>query len=455
VTNYAGSVNFHVPGMRVDVTRTAADGKPQRAVEVVSDKFAWNETQPGMNAMPAAAAVNDRLLQLWMLPQGIVKAATASGAAAKVTAAGGVTTLTFPIASLGATVKATLDDKSFIRDVEARMGTTVVTTTYSDYGDWNGADYLSDVMFPRHIVQKRDGATVLDLTISKTNTYNPYVVMPVPENVGAQTANGAAQTAGGRGAGAGPAQAQNMPTPRMADGHPDLNGAWGGGGGGGGGRGDSPFDEKGNLRLEGRYRKGNPVNGERDSGVGQRFGPNFPVYKAQYWDKVDSLDVNGNVQDSNFHCMPAGVPRMGPPIRIVQGPKDVIFLYREKNQYRIIPIDGRPHDPVNSNDQTYLGDSVGHWDGDTLVVDVVGFNEETWLGWPGYFHTNKLHVTERLTRQGNTLRYQATADDPDVLMKPWAMDPRNLNLNTNPTTQIEDPPCVESDSANLYTKERG
>jgi hypothetical protein len=88
VTNYAGSVNFHVPGMRVDVTRTAADGKPQRAVEVVSDKFAWNETQPGMNATPAAAAVNDRLLQLWTLPQGIVKAATAAGAAAKVTAAG-------------------------------------------------------------------------------------------------------------------------------------------------------------------------------------------------------------------------------------------------------------------------------------------------------------------------------------------------------------------------------
>ena len=189
--------------------------------------------------------------------------------------------------------------------------------------------------------------------------------------------------------------------------------------------------------------------------MGQRFGPNFPVYKAQYWDKVDSLDVNGNVQDSNFHCMPAGVPRMGPPLRIVQGPKDVIFLYREKNQHRIIPIDGRPHDPVNSNDQTYLGDSVGHWDGDTLVVDVVGFNEETWLGWPGYFHTNKLHVTERLTRQGNTLRYQATADDPDVLMKPWVMDPRNLNLNTNPTTQIEDPPCVESDSANLVYEGTG
>ena len=88
-------------------------------------------------------------------------------------------------------------------------------------------------------------------------------------------------------------------------------------------------------------------------------------------------------------------------------------------------------------------------------MDVVGFNEETWLAWPGYFHTNKMRVTERLTRQGNTLRYQATADDPDVLMKPWLLDMRTLQLNTNPFTQIEDPPCIESDSVNLTTKERG
>jgi hypothetical protein len=267
------------------------------------------------------------------------------------------------------------------------------------------------------------------------------------------TSSIAAQNGGG-GRAAGPAQTQNVPTPRTPDGHPDLSGAWGGAGGGGA-RDGSPFDEKGNLRLAGRYRKGNPVNGERDSGISQRFGPNFPLYKPQYWDKVDFMDVNGNVQDSNFHCMPAGVPRMGPPVRILQTARDVVFLYREKNQYRIIPIDGRPHDPVNSMDQTYLGDSVGHWEGDTLVVDVVGFNSETWLGWPGYFHTNKLRVNERLTRQGNTLLYQATADDPDVLLKPWAMNPRTLQLNTNPTTQIEDPPCIESDSANLTTKERG
>jgi hypothetical protein len=263
-----------------------------------------------------------------------------------------------------------------------------------------------------------------------------------------------AQYGGAGAARPGAADAQKVPTPRTADGHPDLTGAWGGGGGGGG-AGLNQFDEKGNLNIERNYRKDNPVNGERDSGMSQRFGPNFPVYKPQYWEKVDFLDVNGNVHDTNFHCFPAGVPRMGPPVRILQTARDVVFLYREKNIYRVIPIDGRPHDPINANDQTYLGDSVGHWEGDTLVVDVVGFNNETWLAWPGYFHTNKMRVTERLTRDGNTLQYQAIVDDPDVLMKPWAIDPRTLRLNTNPTTQIEDPPCVESDSANLYTKERG
>ena len=63
------------------------------------------------------------------------------------------------------------------------MGAVVTETTFSDYGDWNEADYKSDVWFPQHIVQKRGGATILDLTVTKTNTYNPYVVMPVPESV--------------------------------------------------------------------------------------------------------------------------------------------------------------------------------------------------------------------------------------------------------------------------------
>jgi hypothetical protein len=66
-----------------------------------------------------------------------------------------------------------------------------------------------------------------------------------------------------------------------------------------------------------------------------------------------------------------------------------------------------------------------------------------------------MRVIERLRREGNVLHYQATVEDPDVLMQPWVMDERVLRLNTQPMVQIEDAPCVESDGANLYTKERG
>jgi len=183
ITSYVGSVNYLAPGMRADITRTDAQGKSERVIEVVSGKSAWNETKPGEGASAAAATTNMRLLQIWMLPEGVVKAATAAGPAAKVVMQAGTTTLSFPIASITATITATIDSKNFITQVEGRMGTTVVTTAYSDYGDYNGADYLSDVMFPKHIVQKTGGVTTLDITLTKTNTYNPYVVMPVPDSI--------------------------------------------------------------------------------------------------------------------------------------------------------------------------------------------------------------------------------------------------------------------------------
>ncbi len=266
---------------------------------------------------------------------------------------------------------------------------------------------------------------------------------------------------GARGGGA--AQQQNVPTPRTADGHPDFSGMWGGGGGGGGG--DKP-DEKGNLTVLFRQRPcsqqqkdlGNceqAVNFERDSGVEQRMDP-IPMYKPELWERVQYLDREGIKEDPTFHCKPAGVPRMGPPAKIVQTATELIFLYQQGNIFRVIPIDGRPHDPIKSQDTTWYGDAVGKWEGDTMVIDIVGFNDESWLGWPGWLHSNNMHVIERYTRNGNTLMWQATVEDPDVLLAPFVTQPRMLRLNPNPkATLIEDLPCEERDSQHIVTHERG
>jgi hypothetical protein len=169
------SLNYTMSGMRFDYTH---DG--QRTIEVVSDKYAWNEETPGGKATPMPAALQERQVQLVLTPVGMAKAAKAAGDAAKVSVTGGVTTLTFPAS--GATITATLNKYMEPVKAEARYGTTVLAVTYDQYGDWND-DAKADVYLPKHIVQTQNGMTVLDLTITHTNTYNPYVIMPIPANV--------------------------------------------------------------------------------------------------------------------------------------------------------------------------------------------------------------------------------------------------------------------------------
>jgi hypothetical protein len=169
------SLNFTMNGMRFDYTH---DG--QRTIEVVSDKYAWNEDTPGGKATPMPATLQERQIQMMLTPIGMAKAAKAAGDAAKVATTGGVTTLTFP--AYGGTITATLNKYMTPVKAEARYGTTVLGVTYEQYGDWND-DAKADIYLPKHIVQTQNGMTVLDLTVTHTNTYNPYVIMPVPANV--------------------------------------------------------------------------------------------------------------------------------------------------------------------------------------------------------------------------------------------------------------------------------
>ena len=255
-------------------------------------------------------------------------------------------------------------------------------------------------------------------------------------------------------------------TPRTADGKPDLSGMWGGGGGGGR---PVDVDEKGNLEEIFPSRRCGPTQVQCDGYTNQsvdgeftgRNNPNRPIYKPEYWDKVQQLDMNTNTEDPLFICQPLGLPRVGPPVRILQTANDVVFLYAgggastQPADYRVIPTDGRKHDPIRSQDVYFYGHSVGHWEGDTLVIESIAFNDLTWLERGGYFHSDKMRTIERLRREGNTLRYEVTVEDPEVLAQPWVMNPRQLRLNTNPDAFLpEGQPCRDYDRANMVTQIR-
>jgi hypothetical protein len=137
---------------------------------------------------------------------------------------------------------------------------------------------------------------------------------------------------------------------------------------------------------------------------------------------VRSLRRSLSKDDPEGLCLPPGIPRMMAtpfPFQIFQMPDRVIFLFEGgAHMWRVIYTDGRPH--AKDPNPTYLGDSVGHWERDTLVVDVIGLNDRTWLDQDGHPHTEALHVTERYTRTDEmTLHYQATIDDPRAYTRPW------------------------------------
>ena len=201
IKSYYAQIAYDFPGMRLELVR--ADG--QREIQVVSGTHAWNEIdklggglEPGWgSAVPAMDAVTERLLRLWTTPFGVVKAAAAAGEKTKVSVENGATVVTFPLVNgkpeqtsylvvgelAGTPVKVTLDAMSRPARVELRFRDRLHVTTFSNYGDLNESDYRADIFVPARVVRTVDGQTVLDLTIDKTNTYNPYVIMPVPANV--------------------------------------------------------------------------------------------------------------------------------------------------------------------------------------------------------------------------------------------------------------------------------
>jgi len=191
LTNYRASINYQTSGMRVQYTCTLPDGQSRKAIEVVSGQFAWDEDIVGAGlvpgrgtATPNRAALNERLIRLWSSPQGAPKAATTGGENTKVAMEGGKPVVTFPIPGVrGAVAKAMLNAENQAERVETKSGSTVTEFTYEKYDDYNPPDDKVFGYFPGHIVEKRNGVTVLDLTVKQTDVGNLYVVVPVPQSV--------------------------------------------------------------------------------------------------------------------------------------------------------------------------------------------------------------------------------------------------------------------------------
>jgi hypothetical protein len=190
-TEYHAALGYNPPAMRLEITRTNAGGTPQHTIQTVREKYAWDESIVGAGlvpgkgtATPEMAAVKQRLLQIWMLPYGVIKAAFAAGDKATVSAENGATVLTFPLSGelAGVTLQATLDSKNFITKVVAQGGGGMdMEADYSDYADHG--EILTDIKSPGHIVQKHGGSTVLDIQIKNWDANNPYLAFPVPQNV--------------------------------------------------------------------------------------------------------------------------------------------------------------------------------------------------------------------------------------------------------------------------------
>jgi hypothetical protein len=202
-TQYHVALGYNPPAMRVEMTRTGPDGgPPQHTMQTVRENYAWDESEiggglvPGKGtATPAMVAVSERLLQLWTLPYGVVKAALAADEKTTVSTEGGATVITFPLSGqlAGITVKATLDSNNFVTKVETRPDNPALVnlatqTEYSNYAD--RGEVLSDIKSPGRIVRRQGGRTVLDIEMKTWEANNPYLVFPVPPNVkGAATAN--------------------------------------------------------------------------------------------------------------------------------------------------------------------------------------------------------------------------------------------------------------------------
>jgi hypothetical protein len=201
-----------------------------------------------------------------------------------------------------------------------------------------------------------------------------------------------------------PAQAQRLP--RTPDGKPDLHGIW-------------QASSTAAADLEDHAASLNMLAGH--SVLTAQSGPAIPYQPWAAAKRAENFQDRAKA-DPLAQCYLPGVPRimsMEFPFQIFQTPQAVAMTFEWSLVYRLIYTDGSKH-PTDVDG--YMGDSRGHWEGDTLVVDVANYNDKTWFDMAGDFHSNALHVVERYRMTGHdTIQYEAAIEDPKVFTKPWTI----------------------------------
>ncbi len=229
------------------------------------------------------------------------------------------------------------------------------------------------------------------------------------------------------------AHGQAYKAPRTADGKPNLNGIW-------------QAVNTANWDLQGHAAQAGPITalgaiGAEPPGLGVVEGGAIPYLPAAAAKKKENF-ANHLTLDPEVKCFMPGVPRatyMPFPFQIIQSQNKILIAYEYASTERLINMSK----PIEPPDNSWMGMSNGRWEGDTLVVDVTGFNDQTWFDRAGDFHSESLHVIERYTPvSAEVLNYEATIEDPLVFSRPWKISmPLYRRIEKN--MQLGEFKCVE------------
>lgn len=276
-------------------------------------------------------------------------------------------------------------------------------------------------------------------------TLAPAPAQPPPAPQGPGPGGARPPAGGGGGIFGGPRHVPGGPVQHLADGHPDMQGFWNAGNNGG-----AVFE------LQNHPTGRPPFFGP---GKGAIVDPADGFIPYQEWAAAKAKDTFEHhlAEEPELHCYESGVPKqmyVQFGFQILQPSNYVVMTWEFMHAVRIIPTDGRPH--IAPAIKLFEGDSVGHWEGETLIVDTTNLNDRTWYDTVGNFHSDQQHVVERFTEvDSNTIKYEATVEDPKVLTKPFKMA-FDLYKSNDPKYEQMEFACIEgNEDVSHYTKDKG